>query len=122
MREVDDLVYGSHAMTRSRAEAGAHERVASRVPARLMQASDVIAEDRLLTIAEEISSVAGVRAVVLGGSRARGTHHAESDVDLGIYYDAVTLDLRGLTEMTGAFNATGQVVVAGPGEWGVDDA
>lgn len=78
----------------------------------------MIAEDRLLTIAEALSSVAGVRAVVLGGSRARGTHHAESDVDLGIYYDAVTLDLHGLTEMTGAFNATGQVVVAGPGEWG----
>src|SRR5476651_1067312 len=37
-------------------------------------------------IVERIQRIDGVSAVVLGGSRASGTHTAESDVDLGIYY------------------------------------
>lgn len=35
---------------------------------------------------EALASVKGVVAVVLGGSYARGTHHATSDLDLGVYY------------------------------------
>ncbi|WP_110516501.1 nucleotidyltransferase domain-containing protein [Herpetosiphon llansteffanensis] len=37
-------------------------------------------------VVERLRTVAGVEALVLGGSRARGTHHAESDIDIGIYY------------------------------------
>ncbi len=39
-------------------------------------------------IAECLAAEPGVVAVVLGGSRARGTATPESDVDLGLYYDA----------------------------------
>ncbi len=38
------------------------------------------------TIVDEVKSVEGVRAIVLGGSRARGTETLSSDIDLGIYY------------------------------------
>jgi predicted nucleotidyltransferase len=42
----------------------------------------------------KIQEIPGVEAVVLGGSRARGTHTDSSDVDLGIYYHpTVPLDL-----------------------------
>lgn len=37
-------------------------------------------------IAERLATVEGVTAVVLGGSHARGTADAKSDLDLGIYY------------------------------------
>ncbi len=37
-------------------------------------------------IVERINQVDGVAAIVLGGSRARGTHTSSSDVDLGIFY------------------------------------
>jgi predicted nucleotidyltransferase len=37
-------------------------------------------------IVERISQADGVAAIVLGGSRARGTHTPTSDIDLGIYY------------------------------------
>ena len=30
-------------------------------------------------------------AIVLGGSKARGTHTATSDIDLGLYYDPANL-------------------------------
>jgi predicted nucleotidyltransferase len=35
----------------------------------------------------KLRGVPGVVGVVLGGSRARGTHRSDSDVDIGIYYD-----------------------------------
>jgi len=38
-------------------------------------------------VAERLASIAGIKAVVLGGSRARGTAREDSDVDLALYYD-----------------------------------
>src|SRR5690625_855509 len=38
-------------------------------------------------VSEELESIPGIVGVVLGGSRARGTHHPTSDIDIGIYYD-----------------------------------
>ena len=40
----------------------------------------------LAAIAGRLVGVGGVVGVLLGGSRARGTHHPDSDVDLGVYY------------------------------------
>lgn len=44
-------------------------------------------EKILNMISKELKSVPGVVGVVLGGSRARGTNHPSSDIDIGIYYD-----------------------------------
>jgi len=38
-------------------------------------------------IMRELEGIPGVVGVVLGGSRARGTNHDKSDMDIGIYYD-----------------------------------
>lgn len=45
-------------------------------------------ESLIQTVVSEIKTVPGVKAVALGGSRARGTNTASSDIDLGIYYEA----------------------------------
>jgi predicted nucleotidyltransferase len=70
----------------------------------------------LPSLADRLVTVEGVVGVVLGGSRARGDHTADSDVDLGIYYRG-DVDIAGL----GAIARD----VAGPdaevterGEWG----
>src|SRR4051794_33621606 len=34
----------------------------------------------------DLRSIPGIAAVVLGGSYARGTQHATSDLDVGLYY------------------------------------
>ncbi|MEU8680120.1 nucleotidyltransferase domain-containing protein [Streptomyces sp. NPDC048611] len=67
-------------------------------------------------IAAKIAQVPGVVGVMLGGSRARGTHRADSDWDLGVYYrgapDPVALEALA-AELSG-----GPVEVYGPGSWG----
>ncbi|MFH9643431.1 nucleotidyltransferase domain-containing protein [Streptomyces albidoflavus] len=67
-------------------------------------------------MARELAAVPGVRAVVLGGSRARGTHRPDSDWDLGVYYRG-TPDLGRLAALAGAAQDS-PVEVAGPGGWG----
>jgi hypothetical protein len=67
-------------------------------------------------MAHRLVRVPGIVAVMLGGSRARGTHRPDSDWDLGVYYrgEPDLAALRALAaEVTG-----GPVEVAGPGGWG----
>src|ERR1700719_3887543 len=44
-------------------------------------------EQILTRVVARVSKIEGVQAIVLGGSRARGTVDERSDIDLGIYYD-----------------------------------
>jgi hypothetical protein len=74
-------------------------------------------DDRtLMVLGERLVSVDGVVAVVLGGSRARGTHRPDSDIDLGLYYrgDLDMLALRALADDV----ADDPVEVTVPGGWG----
>ena len=63
------------------------------------------------TLVERVARVPGVKAVTLGGSRARGMAQPDSDWDFGLYYrDSIDTDaLR-------ALGYPGQVVE--PGAWG----
>lgn len=67
-------------------------------------------------IANRLAEIPGVVAVALGGSRARGTHRPDSDVDLGLYYRG-ELDLPALREL--ALEISDEPTdVTGPGGWG----
>ncbi|MGW2858402.1 nucleotidyltransferase domain-containing protein [Streptomyces sp. NPDC001205] len=71
---------------------------------------------RVAALAERLTEVPGVRAVALGGSRARGAHRPDSDWDLGLYYRG-EVDVGALARL--AEETTGAAVeVAGPGGWG----
>lgn len=66
-----------------------------------------------------LSRVSGIHAIVLGGSRARGTHTAASDVDIGLYYDKETLDVQALGAAATALDDARRVgLIAPPGGWG----
>jgi predicted nucleotidyltransferase len=66
-----------------------------------------------------LSAVPGVRAVVLGGSRARGTHSPASDIDIGIYYDSPALDIDALSNAARSVDDEHREnLIAPPGGWG----
>lgn len=76
----------------------------------------MLSDDRLRQMARELCSVSGVRAVALGGSRARGTHRPDSDVDLGLYFDG-DVDRAALEDLAARWTG-GPVSVASSGAWG----
>ena len=64
---------------------------------RRLKNPNMLTDDFLLALAERLRHVGGVQAVVLGGSRARGTAQADSDYDIGLYFDtAAGFDLNAL--------------------------
>lgn len=69
---------------------------------------------------DEVKRVDGVSAIVLGGSRARGTHTPSSDVDLGIYYHPrQPLNLDQLREAAARLDDEHRSdVLTDPGGWG----
>ena len=70
-------------------------------------------------VVSALSGISGIQAVVLGGSRARGTHSSESDIDIGIYYDKDTLDLMSLNKAAKLVDDEHRDnLVVPPGEWG----
>jgi Nucleotidyltransferase domain len=79
-------------------------------------AAGVIGDDELVGLARRLTAVGGVVGVLLGASRARGTHTPGSDVDLGVYYRP-PLDVAGLGALAREV-AGPQAAVTRPGEWG----
>jgi hypothetical protein len=72
------------------------------------------------TIVEQIKRIDGVNAIVLGGSRARGTHTPKSDIDLCVYYHPVhPLDLIALERVAMEIDDSHRAGLVTPiGGWG----
>jgi hypothetical protein len=75
-----------------------------------------VSDERLEELAARLTGVPGVVGVLLGGSRARNAHTAESDTDLGLYYRP-PLDVVALRALARDVAAPGANVTQ-PGEWG----
>ena len=71
-------------------------------------------------VVDNVKNVAGVKAIVLGGSRARGTHTSSSDIDLGIYYNANhLLDLGELAKVATRLDDKNRTdLITAIGGWG----
>ncbi|WAL70589.1 nucleotidyltransferase domain-containing protein [Kitasatospora sp. YST-16] len=68
-------------------------------------------------VVQRLAGVGGIVGVCLGGSRARGTHTAGSDYDLGLYYRPGQLDTGALREVAAELGGR-PVEVTEPGGWG----
>lgn len=71
-------------------------------------------------VVNELKDVPGIVGVVLGGSRARGTHHPTSDIDIGIYYDeSLGFDVAEVSKVaTKLDDEHRENLVTSIGEWG----
>jgi len=77
--------------------------------------------DRILARAvAAIAPVRGIRAIVLGGSRARGWQRPDSDVDIGLYYEGTAgLDVAVLNRAAATLDdAHRDGLATVPGGWG----
>ena len=79
-------------------------------------ANDETLLDRLV---RTLGGVIGVRAIVLGGSRARGEATAASDYDIGLYYEpAAQIDVGALGKAIATLPGPTTSTVTAIGEWG----
>jgi predicted nucleotidyltransferase len=82
----------------------------------MQEANDEALLNRLVRI---IGGVVGVRAIVLGGSRARGEASPNSDYDVGLYYEpAAPIDIGRLAKAVTRLPGPATSSVTAIGEWG----
>lgn len=73
----------------------------------------------LTMLVDQLRAVPGIAAIVLGGSYASGTQHANSDMDVGLYYwEAQPFDLAIIRQIADAISVQGPATVTGFYEWG----
>jgi predicted nucleotidyltransferase len=81
----------------------------------------VMTDEELRRVADRLMAVPGVAGVMLGGSRARGAEHPDSDVDLGLYYRRPlgVVELQTLAEtLAEARSGVERPTVTETGGWG----
>jgi predicted nucleotidyltransferase len=75
--------------------------------------------DLVSSLAKRLGAISGVRAVVLGGSYARGRAVPGSDIDLGIFYsETAPFRVHSLRELAEAVNDTAGPMVTDFYQWG----
>ncbi|WP_223378135.1 nucleotidyltransferase domain-containing protein [Schnuerera sp. xch1] len=80
----------------------------------------MMVENILNQISCELEDIPGIIGIVLGGSRARDTHHEKSDIDIGIYYDEnLGFDISKVSRIaTKLDDEHRENLVTSLGEWG----
>ncbi|HXI83276.1 MAG TPA: nucleotidyltransferase domain-containing protein [Verrucomicrobiae bacterium] len=71
------------------------------------------------SLAKQLGEIQGIKAVVLGGSHARGRAQPGSDIDLGLLYsEAVPFSIQSVRKLAESVNDTSRPVVTSFYEWG----
>lgn len=71
------------------------------------------------SVAEQLRAIPGMKAIVLGGSHARGRAEKGSDIDLGLYYsEAAPFSIQNLRELANRLHDTADPVVTDFYGWG----
>ena len=86
---------------------------------RLQVETETGMSDIVRKVVDLLKDTRGLEAIVLGGSRARGTHGPDSDFDIGLYYDKDNIDFSLLEAKAQELDQEHREnLLARPGEWG----
>ena len=78
-----------------------------------------IVDNIIQKVTEKLSPLPYIEGIVLGGSRARGTHTVDSDIDFGIYYNSELFDLNAINQLATELDDEHRSnLVVPPGAWG----
>ncbi len=76
-------------------------------------------KELITSLVKELSTITRVGAIVLGGSYARGTQTATSDLDIALYYsESAPFAIDEIRRVARALSVAGEPVVTGFYEWG----
>ncbi|MBP1756001.1 MAG: hypothetical protein H6Q59_2399 [Firmicutes bacterium] len=76
-------------------------------------------ENILAQIVQAFHGISGIDAIVLGGSHATGTANKDSDIDIGIYYDATSFDTSLFSQKAVLLDDEHRKdLITNPGVWG----
>ncbi len=76
-------------------------------------------ESILIQIVQAFHRVAGIDAIVLGGSHATGTANENSDIDIGVYYDEMSFDLTSFKQKAVSLDdEQRENAITNPEDWG----
>ena len=76
-------------------------------------------DNTIQLVTDKLSSLPCIEGIVLGGSRARGTHTEDSDIDIGIYYNSESFDITAFNQLaTELDDENRNNLVVPPGAWG----
>jgi predicted nucleotidyltransferase len=80
---------------------------------------DHVIDNIIRLVSERLSALPWLEGIVLGGSRARGTHTEDSDIDIGIYYKSDSFDLTAINQIATELDDEHRSnLVVPPGAWG----
>ncbi|SHF42736.1 Nucleotidyltransferase domain-containing protein [Seinonella peptonophila] len=76
-------------------------------------------QEILKEVKRNLENIPGIVGIVLGGSRARGTHQVNSDIDIGIYYDESAFNVDTLNKIATELDDEHRPnLITSLGEWG----
>lgn len=85
----------------------------------MIEGCNCMVDNIIQLVTDKLLSLTFIEGIVLGGSRARGIYTKDSDIDIGIYYNSESFDLKAINRLAAELDDEHRSeLVVPPGAWG----